>query len=156
MCPIKESDSIRHTHLTSLALFFAAEMDARPSQGRGFTTDSESDNESSKFNDIVPCSDLDEAEEDQVVLNNLPPGKRKSEAEEEDNNMAEANNLEHLLASVVAQGQRQSESWWQIPDSIHELLPLPKNFNIQLEVQLLTLLFITILESHISSTGISL
>lgn len=134
MCPSTKSDSIRHTHLTSLALFFAAEMDARPSQGRGFTTDSESDNESSKFNDIVPCIDLDEAEEDQVVLNNRPPGKRKLEAAEEDNNMAEANNLEHLLASVLAQGQRQSESWWQIPDSIYELLPLPKNFDIQLEV----------------------
>jgi len=71
---------------------------------------------------------------DQVVLNDRPPGKRKSEAEEEDNNMAEANNLEHLLASVLAQGQRQSESWWQIPDAIHELLPLPKNFDIQLEI----------------------
>lgn len=29
----------------------------------------------------------------------------------------------------------EPERWWRIPDLIHEVLPLPKNFNLQLKVQ---------------------
>ena len=59
----------------------------------------------------------------QAIISNRTVSQRKMEMED---------NSEPL--TVCPQMPGEPDRWWQIPDFIYEVLPLPKNFNLQLEV----------------------
>lgn len=59
----------------------------------------------------------------QAILSNRPASRSKMEIEDD---------REPL--TVWPQLPGEPERWWRIPDFIHEVLPLPKNFDLQLEV----------------------
>lgn len=62
----------------------------------------------------------------QLILNSQSVfSNRQVEMETEDDGEA---------LTVWPQAPGESENWWRIPDFIHEVLPLPKNFDLQLGV----------------------